>query len=218
MATELIIRANVTNADHSYEDYPADYLSLDLVNDYLIWSEDLEDKMTHEPSADELNEHAVIIEDDADKVVPECLAMDYSHSFGGEFYTHLIKGIAEAKRFVVAFSFDGATANEPQLEAWDDNTHSSTEKLVLGGDESGAISMVKAICTTTLTPSEDWVGTSLRGSESVLLLNDGNGALDELESGELSQELYCNLKIVIPQAFETPAIETFILTVRYTHQ
>lgn len=218
MATNLSIKVNFVDATVTYQTTPADYLSLDLTNDYLIWSEDLEDLMTHEPTSDELNEHAVIIDDDANKTVPECLVMDYSHDVGGAYYTHLVKGMGENKRYVFGFSFDGATANEPRLEAWDDSTHTTTDKHVLGTDESGAISMVKAVCTTRNLPSEAWAGTSLKGSDSYLLLNDGEGALDDLESALLSQELYANIKIVIPQAYATPAVETFVLTCRFTWQ
>lgn len=216
--TTMNLLVNYVNAEHNYAGYPADYIEVDLANDYLIWSEDLEDNMTHEPTSEELNEHAVIIDDDADKLVPECLLMDYSHDVGGAIYTHLIDGMGENQKFVFAFSFDGATANEPRLEAWDDDTHTTTDKHVLGTDESGAVSMVKAICTTRNLPSESWVGTFLKGSDSYVLLNDGEGALDELESAETSQELYANIKIVIPQAYATPAVETFVLTVRFTWQ
>ena len=219
MATELSIRANYVDADVDYATTPADYITLDLSNDYLIWSEDLEDLMTHEPTSDELNEHAVIIDEEADKTVPECLLMDYSHDVGGAYYTHLVDGMGENKRYVFAFSFDGATANEPQLEAWDDDNHNSTDKNVLGAG-TPANSMVKAVCTTGGLPGAEWVGNAIAGSGStrVVQLNDGNGALSELETGETSQELYANIKIVIPTAYATSAVEAFTLTVRYTWQ
>jgi hypothetical protein len=80
--------------------------------------------------------------------------------------------------------------------------------------------MVKAVCTTGALPGAAWVGTAIAGSGAtrVVKLNDGNGALDALESGEISQELYANIKIVIPMAYATPAVETFTLTCRYTWQ
>jgi hypothetical protein len=219
MATSLSIRANLVDADIPYVTTPADYITLDLTNDYLIWSENLEDLMTHEPTADELNAHAVIIDELANKTVPECLVMDYSHNWGGVYYTHLIKGMGENKRYVFGFSFDGDTANEPQLEAWDDSDHDTIDKHVLG-DGTPANSMVKAICTTGALPGASWVGTSIAGSSvtRIIKLNDGNGALPILESGETSQELYANIKIEIPMAYATPAVESFVLTVRYTWQ
>lgn len=217
--TTMNLLINYVDADINYETTPADYIEVDLTNDYLIWSEDLEDLMTHEPTTDELNEHAVIIDEEADKTVPECLLMDKSHDVEGAYYTHLVKGMGENKKFVFAFSFDGATANEPQLEAWDDENHNSTDKYVLGAG-TPANSMVKAICTTTSLPGASWAGTAIAGSEAtrVIKLNDGVGALPNLESGETSQELYANIKIVIPTAYANPAIETFILTVRYLWQ
>jgi|SRR3972149_3271764 len=217
MSTELEIKVNVVDEDHDYATYPADYIDMDLVNDYLIWSEDLQDLLTHEPSTDELNTHAVIIDADADKTVPECLIMDKSHDFGGSYYTHLVKGMGENARYVFGFSFNGATATEPQLEAWDDSTHSTFAKNVLGLGVDGD-SMVKAVCTTGGLAGSAWVGTAIAGSDvaRVLPLNDGLGALDALGSGILSQELYANIKIVIPQNYATPSVETFVLCVRFS--
>jgi hypothetical protein len=211
--TSLLIRANLVNADHSYVAVPDDYITLDLLHDYFIWSEDLEDLMTHEPTSDELNAHAVIIDDDTNKTVPENLVMDYSYDWGGSYYTHLVIGMGLNKRYVYCFSFDGATAIEPQLEAWDDDTHTTTTKHVLGNG-TPANSMVKAVCTTGVLPGAGWVGTAIAGSNSarVVKLNDGNGAL----SG--AGHLYANMKIVIPMAYATPAIESFTLCVRYTWQ
>lgn len=221
MATELTVRANLVNADHSYEDYPGDYITLDLDHDYLIWSEDLENHLDHEPTESELNEHGVIIDDNADKIVPECLVMDYSHNWGGDYYTYLVKGMGEAKRFVFNFSFNGTTAKEPQLEAWDDDTHTTITKRVLGGNGTGGESpnnsMVRAIATTYTSPGENWAGTRLAGGldANIVKLNEGNGAV-ELPPGASEVNLYANIKIIIPQAYDTPAVETFVLTCRYT--
>lgn len=220
MATNLTVRANYVDADLAVGDSGAGYIDLDLTNDYIIWTEgsdDVKDLMTHEPTELELNEASVIIDEDADKEVPLCLLMDYSHDVGGSYYTHEVKGIGENKRYVFAFSFDGATANEPQLEAWDDSDHDSTDKHVLGNG-TPADSMIKGICTTDSAPGAGWAGTALAGdgSSRVLKLNAGNGALGAVPSGETHNNLYANLKIVIPQDYATPAIESFVLTVRYT--
>jgi len=220
MATNLTVRLNYIDADIEYGASGAGYIDMDLINDYLIWTQGsaiVNDLMTHEPIEAELNEASTIIDENDDKLVPLCLLMDYSHDVGGAYYTHKVEGMGENKRYVFCFSFDGATANEPQLEAWDDSDHNSYAKHVLGND-TPANSMVKAICTTLGLPGADWVGTALAGSSAVRVvkLNNGNGALDSLPSGETSQELYANIKIVIPQAYDTPAIEPFVLTVRYT--
>jgi len=223
MATLLTVRANLVDATKPYSGVgavPADYMSLVLGNDYLVWSEDLEDKMTHEPTPEELNAHGVIISDVANKLVPECLVVDYDGGWN-TFFTNLLIGMGIDKRYVLCFSFDGETANEPQLEAWDDSDHDSYAKHVLGAGVP-ANSMVKAKCTTGGLPGANWAvagtGTSIAGSGAtrIVKLNDGNGALPALETGETSQELYANIGIVIPVSYATPSVESFVLTVRYT--
>ena len=210
MATALIVKVNYVDADISNLTNSTDYITLDLTNDYLIWSKSLADLMTHEPTSDELNAAAEIIDPSVAVTVAKCLLMDYSHDVGGAYYTHLIKGMSENKRYVYCFSFDGATATEPQLEAWDTSAHSTYVKRVLGYG-TPANSMMKGVCTTTTLPGGGWAGTALAGASNVLLLNFGGGAL----SG--AGHLYANLKIVIPAAYSTPAAETFVLTVRYTY-
>jgi hypothetical protein len=208
MATVLDVRVNYVDADVTYGITPADYITMDLSNDYLIWSKLLADLMTHEPSPSELNAAAEIIDPLSDVTVAKCLLMDYSHNVGGAYYTHLVKGMGENKRYVYCFSFDGATATEPQLEAWDDSNHTTALKNVLGLGTNND-SFIKAVCTTLALPGGGWAGTALAGS-NVLLLNAGNGALT------IASDLYANLKIVIPATYATPAAETFVITVRYT--
>ena len=218
MATNLIVRANYVDADVNYETTPADFIALDLDNDYLIWTEGdstVKDLMTHEPTPSELNTAASQIDPDNPKTVDKCLLMDASFDVGGAYYTHLVVGMGENKRYVFAFSFDGATASEPQLEAWDDSNHNTTDVHVLG-DGTPASSMVKAVCTTASLPGVSWAGTAIAGADNIVQLNNGNGALSALGSGITSQELYCNCKIVIPTAYDTPAAETFVLTTRFT--
>jgi hypothetical protein len=210
--TSLIVRANYVDGDVSFITTPADYIALDLTNDYLIWTKGdatIKDLMTHEPLAAELNAAAEVIDPLVDVTVTKCLLMDYSHDVGGAYYTHLVKGMGENKRYVFGFSFDGATATEPQLEAWDSSAHSTYAKNVLGAN-TPANSMLKGVCTTSSLPGANWVGAALAGAANVLLLNAGNGAL------AVADILYANLKIVIPANFLTPAAETFVITVRYT--
>ena len=217
MSVALTVLVNYVDADVNYQTTPADYIAMDLTNDYLIWTEGdatVKDLMLAEPTSDQLNTAATKIDPDVTKTVDKCLLMDYSHDVGGAYYTHLVLGMSENKRYVYGFSFDGATASEPQLEAWDDSDHDSTDKNVLG-DGTPADSFVKAVCTTDSLPGGSWAGSALAGA-NVLQLNNGNGALAALGSGETSQELYANLKIVIPAAYDTPAAETFVLTCRYT--
>jgi hypothetical protein len=213
MATNMELLINYVNADHSKSSYPADYITVDLVNDYLIWSagnDVVKDLMTHEPTADELNTAASIIDESNPITVALCLLMDYSHSVGGSYYTHKVLGMNENKRYVFCFDFDGATATEPQLEAWDSNTHTTYAKHVLGNG-TPLNSFVKAICTTYSLPGVGWAGTAIAGGSNVLLLNGGSGALGG------AGQLYANIKILIPAAYSTPAAENYILTVRFTY-
>lgn len=219
MATALTIRVNYVDADVNYETTPADYIDLNLTNDYLIWTEGdatVKDLMTAEPTPAQLNNAATIIDPSNPKTVAKCLLMDYSHDVGGAYYTHLVKGMSENKRYVFCFSFDGATASEPQLEAWDDSNHNSYAKHVLGND-TPANSFVKAICTTSSLPGASWAGTAIAGNDStrVVKLNDGNGALSAPASGS-TKDVYANVKIVIPTGYSTPVAETFVATIRYT--
>ena len=212
--TNLDIMVNYVDADVNYETTPADYITMDLDNDYLIWTEGdatVKDLMLAKPTSDQLNAAATLIDPDAIKTVALCLLMDDS-GFGG-YYTREVKGMSENKRYVFGFSFDEATASEPVLEAWDDSDHDSTDNNVLGAG-TPASSMVKAVCTTNALPGASWVGTAIAGANT-LQLNAGNGAISDPGSG-LTTELYANIKITIPAAYATPAVETFVLTCRYT--
>lgn len=208
--TNLIMRANIGD-EIVYGGTGANYITLDLVTDYIIWtagSSAVADGQD-EPTQDELNQAYPIITT-SDLKVAHCLLYDYSANKLEE-----VEGMGLNKRYVFCFSFDGATASEPQLEAWDDDGHDSVDNNVLGV-ETGEDSFVKAVCTTLSLPGADWAGDPIAGTD-VLLLNNGNGALDELVTGETSQELYANIKVVIPANYDTPAIETFILCCRYTY-
>lgn len=209
--TNLSVRINYVDATVNYATTPADYITLDLVNDYLIWTagdDTVKDLMTHEPIASELNSAASIIDADDPITVALCLLMDYSHDVGGSYYTHLVKGMSENKRYVFAFSFDNITATIPRLEAWDDDNHDSADKHVLGAG-TPADSFLKAVKTTDALPGAGWVGTAIAGASNYLLLDSA------VLSG--AKDLYANIKVVIPADYSTPAAETFILTVRYTY-
>lgn len=210
MATAMSFLINYVDADVAYAVTPADYIELDLVNDYLIWTAGdsvVKDLMTHEPTSDELNNAASVISDSADTTVALCLLMDYSHDVGGAYYTHKVIGMGENKQYVYCFSFDGATAMIPRLEAWDDDNHTKSDKHVLGAG-TPANSFVKAVKTTDAPAGAGWAGTAIAGASNYV----------ELDSAALTvaKALYANIKIVIPTAYATPVAETFVLTVRYT--
>ena len=211
--TSMDFLINYVDPNVKYETTPADYIALDLVNDYLIWTKGdatVKDLMTHEPTPDELNAAASVIDESVPVTATLCLLMDYSHDIGGAIYTHKVLGMSENKQYVYCFSFDDDTATEPQLEAWDTVAHTTTDKHVLGNG-TPLNSMVKGKCTTNDLPGASWAGSPLAGASNVLLLNAGGGALGA------AKDLYANLKIVIPAAYATPAVEEFISTVRYTY-
>jgi len=216
MATAMQFGINYVNSDVNYQTTPLDFIVLDLAHDYLIWSKTLPNLMTHQPTSDELNANAEVIDPVNPVTVTECLLMDYSHNVGGSYYTHLVQGMGGNHRYSFMFSFNGLTATEPQLEAWDDGTHTTANKNVLGLG-TALNSFVKGVCTTYLLPGAGWAGTALAGASNVLLLNGGNGALGAVPSGQSTQELYANLKIVIPGNYASPAAESFVLTARYTY-
>lgn len=213
MATNLTFRINKGDPDIPYGDTGADYIDVDLIQDYQIWTAGSDDVQAgeNEPTQDELNQASSIIDENADVTVAHCLLFDYDGD-GGNGILEEVEGMGENKRYVFCFSFDDALASEPQLEAWDNDSHNSTDKHVLGG-ETGIDSFVKAICTTLVPPGESWAGDPIAGS-NVLLLNGGNGTPDTPVTGETT-DLYANIKIVIPQDYDTPAVESFVLTVRH---
>ncbi len=212
MSVNLTTRINI-GSEVAYGESGANYIDLDLSSgrDYLIWtkgSDDVKDG-EDEPTETELNIASPIIQA-TDELVPYYLLYDYSAGILRE-----ISGMGENKRFVYCFSFDGDTATEPTLEAWDDDTHNTVDKHVLGGI-SGYDSFVKAFCSTTLTPSVDWVGIVLQGDGSSLGLNDGDPIdVSGVPSGE-TYNCYANIKVIIPGNYGTSGVETFVLTTRYT--
>ena len=213
MATAMIFSVNYVDSDIAYGTTPANYIDVDLTNDYLIWTKGdtvVKDLMTAEPTAAQLNAAAELIDPLLAVTVSKCLLMDYSHNISGAYYTHLVKGMSENKRYVYAFRFDAATATEPQLEAWDTSAHSTAVLNALGAG-TALDSMVKGVCTTVSLPGANWVGAPLAGASNVLLLNAGSGAI------AVATVLYANLKIVIPAAYATPAAESFIICCRYTY-
>jgi len=213
MATVMTLLTNFVDATKDYDNFPADYIAVDLTNDYLIWTAGdsvVKDLMTHEPTSDELNAAATIIDDSLDTTVALCLLMDYSHDVGGSYYTHKIIGMSENKQYVFCFYFNGTTgtATIPRLEAWDTSSHTTIDKNVLGLSVP-ANSMIKAIRTTDSLPGTGWIGTSIAGAANYLELDTA--------ARSYSTQVYANIKIVIPAAYATPSAETFVLTVRYTY-
>ena len=118
------------------------------------------------------------------------------------------------KRYVMAFSFDDATASEPVLELWDDTDLDSVDVITLGAGTPSS-SWWRGITTTDALPGADWALTGsfkrLAGASDgyFLWLNNENGALTGADV------LYCNLAIVIPASSTVGGSATPVWAVKY---
>lgn len=212
MATGLKLYVNSTNTEQDILTLGTGddlWIEIDLALDKLIWSEGsaavIDD--ADEPTSDELNEAAMLIEAGSDNPANYCFLYDAS-----QLKLKLIDNAAGNgldKQYAFGFEFDGATASEPTLEAWDTNAH-ATNNLHCLGNGTGANSFFKAVATKTASPGVDWAGTPISGASNKLNLNEGSGALGGAD------RLYANIKVVVPAAYGTAAAETPVLTVRYT--
>jgi len=209
MATNLIVRVNQTDATATYAAQPTYYITIDLVNDKLIWTAGSPAVYNHcgyDPTPTQLNQAATLILATAVEVA-YCFIDDVSDP---NYLNQVIGASSGNNRYVFCFSFDGATATEPTLEAWDTNAHSTTALHVLGNG-TPANSMVHAICTTAGSPGASWSGTNLAGATNVVNLNNGGGALGS------ATDLYANIYVKIPASYTTGEASTPVLTVRYTY-
>lgn len=151
MPTTLDIRVRHqvnTGADVPYSTHPEEFITMDLteLRDYLIHTagSDVVKDHGYEPTSEQLSAAALVIDDVDDVVVPLCLLMDYS---GAPYKTHKVLGMGINKRYVYCFSFSGATATKPRLEAWDTSAHNSISKYVLGAEITKNI-----VSSTNATP------------------------------------------------------------------
>lgn len=215
MATAMKFYINEVDATKDYDTEPTHYKELDLTDDYFIWTggnDDVKDG-EDEPTEDELNDASTIIHDTDETQVAHCLMYDDSADEQRE-----VIGMGENKKFVFCFRFDGDTASEPRLEAWDDDTHTTIDKHCLG-DGTPLDSMLKGACTTFNPPGVNWAKnggthTELAGGSNYLGLN--NGSAITLVSGETYRELYANLAIVLEGGDTDPGVFSFVWTIRYT--
>jgi len=206
MATNLTVKCNTTGNDATDA---GNFVTLDLSNDKLIWSDgsaavaDGQDT----PSDAELNEAAPLVPSSLEYEIPYLFVLDYSAT-GQELKLMDLAGSGNY-RYVLRFEFDGPTATEPTLEAWDDSDHDSNDYECLGAG-NGADSYIHVVRTTDGSPGSDWSGTAIAGASNKSNMNGGGGAL-----GSGSHTIYYNCKIIIPVG-ATPAAETPVLTCRYT--
>jgi len=206
MATSLIVKCNTT-ANDSVD--AGNFVTVDLAQDKLIWSDGSAAVADGQPtpSTAELNEAAPLVPSSSVYEIPKLFLLDFSAT-GQELKEMDLAGSGN-NRYVLRFEFDGPTATEPTLEAWDDNDHDSNDLNCLGAG-TGANSYIKVVRTTDGAPGSAWSGTAIAGASNKSNMNGGSGAL-----GSGSHTIYYNIKVIVPIG-ATPAAEAPILTVRYT--
>jgi hypothetical protein len=209
--TNLELHINHSITDSPYGTSGVEFIQVDPVYDYFIFSEgSLPGSGVSDgdalPTETLLNRYAVQLDDTDPVIVPKYFLADNSSG--------LLKEVKLAgnlnKRYVFVVDFDGATATEPQLEAWDNSSMNTIIDAALGAGTPG-LSWYKVVNTTLASPGADWVGTPLAGSggSNILLLNNGSGAL------AVATTLYFNFKIVIPGGYLSPGLHTPILAIIY---
>ena len=208
MSTVLTVYINTGTVDDAYGEIDVEFTEMNLVNDYLVFSNGSDVVKDGEPipSSSDLNQAATVITN-VEQVVSKYFLADISENELKEI--HLAGN--QNKRYVFCFSFDGATASEPVLEVWDDINLNSFDLYSLGSGNANN-SWFRGVVTTSGSPGEDWIGKKLAGSSTdhFLFLNNSLGALTS------AKKLYSNLKIVVPASFANPGTETPVICVKYT--
>jgi len=211
MVVNCVVHVNKSAVDNPKSTHPANYVQMDLANDKLIFSAGSAAVADGQPtpSSAELNEAATII---------QAVPVEIAHTFlldvsniGAELREMLMAN-SGANRYVICLAFSGATASEPTLEAWDDDTH-VTANLNCLGLGTPADSMLKAVLTTGGAPGPGWAGTPIAGgaAPNLILLNGGGGALGG------ATDVYVNIHWDVPGAFLSPFIESPVLSVRFSY-
>jgi len=212
--TNLLLMINKTSVDDTYANAPNNFLALGA-GDSLIFSAGSTAVIDQAdiPTQAELNAAATLLSPTLETIVAHYFLADSSEDRLEEI--HLAGNVD--KRYVFCASFDGETASEPQLEAWDNGSLNSYSLGCLGNGTPN-LSWYRAKCTTVLTPGVSWIGTPLAGSgvSNVVLLNAGAGSLGSLGSGLSSQELYFNFHVKIPAAYTTPGQYLPVLLITFT--
>jgi hypothetical protein len=209
--TNVIIHVNHTNTDATRVAQPANFVQMDLANDKLIFSAGSAAVADGQPtpSSAELNEAATII---------QAVPVEVAHTFlldvsdvGAEL-KEMFMANSGNHRYVICLAFDGATATEPTLEAWDDDTH-VTANLNCLGLGTPADSMLKAVLTTGGAPGASWAGTPIAGgaAPNILMLNNLGGALPG------ATDVYVNIHWDVPSSYISPFIENPCISIRYTY-
>lgn len=206
--TALSIWLNVSETDTALDESGGDWIEMDLDNDSLIFSNGSDVVADGEPipTQSQLISAGVVLTG-IQQIVPKYFLADVSANILREIS---LMGDTTG-RYVVAFEFDDATATEPVLEIWDDDTLLTIDGTTLGAG-TASNSWWKGITTTAGSPGASWSGFALAGSSSshYLSLNNGSGAL--VADGVL----YCNLKIIVPSSASVGLSTNPVIVVKYT--
>lgn len=207
MATTLTMAVNCDTQDLIYGSSAVDWQDVDIDNDKLVFSDGSDEVQDNAsvPTEQEYNQAGTLISESADVTVAKCFLEDISVGILREIHNY-----ADDKRYVFAFDFDGATASEPVLELWDDETLSSRDLYSLGNGVANDSWWLGAVTTNALPSVEGWSNLAGNTSGNFLWLNDEAGALT------VAKTLYCNLKITIPLGTTQSGLEQPVIVVKYT--
>jgi hypothetical protein len=207
----VLVYCNKSAIDATRVAQPANFVQMDLANDKLIFSAGSAAVADGQPTPSnaELNEAATIIQ-----VTP----VEIAHTFlldisdVGQELKEMFLANSGNYRYVICLAFDGATASEPTLEAWDDDTH-LTANLNCLGLGTPANSMLKAVLTTGGAPGAGWAGTPIAGgaAPTLILLNGGAGALVG------ATDVYVNIHWDVPSSYLSAFVEQPCISVRFTY-
>lgn len=117
-------------------------------------------------------------------------------------------------RYTMAVRITGTATSDLYLEAWDDNSLSTTNlEILTGTPNSGNNSFINAIRTTSTSPPSDWNGNSsgaayLRGTEHRVALNNTATITDST--------VYYNIFVELPTDVSTWHVQP-ILAFRYLY-
>lgn len=208
MSTTLTVSINCDTDDLPKGSSGVDWVDMVTTSDYIVMSKGSLIVADGEsiPSSSELTSAGLLI-DGSQQICDKYFLADVSAGILKQI--HNMGNLN--KQYVMAFDFNGATASEPVLEAWDNASMNTITGTVLGGGVASS-SWLRGITTTTSAPGADWVGSRLAGSADgyFLYLNDQNGALS------VADVLYCNLKLILPASQATAIASTPILVCKYT--
>ena len=203
----VTIAVNTSNSDVEYDGSGSTWDNMLPGVDYLVFSAGsttVDDGLPIPSQADFINAGILLTGDEI--IVDRYFLADVGVNLLKEIF---LMGNT-TNRYVMAFSFDAATATEPVLELWDDSDLDTVTSTSLGAG-TPSNSWWRGICTTAAAPGVNWIGNYLAGSTegNYLNLNNGSGALSGADI------LYCNLKVVIPSFVTTGTSATPVFAVKY---